>query len=113
MAAVSSSPPLNLVTALGIDRATLSRNMSELGCRPTRERIPAEDGTLRQVRGYLIADIRTAAEAICKGIYSIPTAIDHCSTPSHNPVTTRHNRRHTLTVPVTAPQPVYQYKRSM
>jgi DNA segregation ATPase FtsK/SpoIIIE, S-DNA-T family len=60
-------PTTELVTALDIDRATLSRQLSELGCRPTRERIPTEDGTLRQVRGYLIADIRTAAEAIRDG----------------------------------------------
>ncbi|MBV9163838.1 MAG: cell division protein FtsK [Pseudonocardiales bacterium] len=60
-------PTAELIDALGIDRATLSRHMSELGCRPTRERIPTEDGTLRQVRGYLIADIRTAAQAIRNG----------------------------------------------
>jgi DNA segregation ATPase FtsK/SpoIIIE, S-DNA-T family len=60
-------PTAELVTALGIDRATLSRQLTELGCRPTRERIPAEDGTLRQVRGYLVADIRSAAEAIRDG----------------------------------------------
>jgi DNA segregation ATPase FtsK/SpoIIIE, S-DNA-T family len=60
-------PTAELVTALGIDRATLSRHLSELGCWPTRERIPTEDGTLRQVRGYLIADIRTTAGAIRAG----------------------------------------------
>jgi S-DNA-T family DNA segregation ATPase FtsK/SpoIIIE len=60
-------PTAELITALGIDRATLSRHMNELNCRPTRERIPTDDGTLRQVRGYLIADIRTAAEAIRNG----------------------------------------------
>ena len=41
--------------------------MTDLGCRPTRERIPSEDGTIRQIRGYLIADIRTAVEAIRNG----------------------------------------------
>jgi DNA segregation ATPase FtsK/SpoIIIE, S-DNA-T family len=60
-------PTAELVTTLGIDRATLSRHLGELGCRPTRERIPTEDGTLRQVRGYLIADIHAAAEAIRNG----------------------------------------------
>jgi DNA segregation ATPase FtsK/SpoIIIE, S-DNA-T family len=60
-------PTAELVTALDIDRATLSRHLGELGCRPTRERIPTEDGTLRQVRGYLIADIHAAAEAIRNG----------------------------------------------
>jgi DNA segregation ATPase FtsK/SpoIIIE, S-DNA-T family len=57
-------PTAELVTALSIDRATLSRQMSGLGCRPTRERIPTNDGPLRQVRGYVISDIRTAAEAL-------------------------------------------------
>jgi DNA segregation ATPase FtsK/SpoIIIE, S-DNA-T family len=60
-------PTAELVAALSIDRATLSRQMSDLGCRPTRERIPTKDGALRQVRGYLIADIRTAAQAIRDG----------------------------------------------
>lgn len=60
-------PTAELVTALGIDRATLSRHMNDLNCRPTRERIPTEDGALRQVRSYLIADIRTAAGAIRTG----------------------------------------------
>jgi S-DNA-T family DNA segregation ATPase FtsK/SpoIIIE len=67
-------PTAELVAALSIDRATLSRQMSDLGCRPTRERIPTEDGTLRQVRGYLIVDIRTAAEAIRDG--NPPDAVD-------------------------------------
>ncbi|MDQ2882679.1 MAG: FtsK/SpoIIIE domain-containing protein [Actinomycetota bacterium] len=60
-------PTAELVTALSIDRATLSRQLSDLGCRPTRERIPTEDGAARQVRGYLIADLRTATEAIRDG----------------------------------------------
>jgi S-DNA-T family DNA segregation ATPase FtsK/SpoIIIE len=41
--------------------------MTELGCRSTRERIPSKDGTIRQIRGYLITDIRTAAQAIRNG----------------------------------------------
>jgi DNA segregation ATPase FtsK/SpoIIIE, S-DNA-T family len=60
-------PTAELITALNTDRATLSRQMTDLGCRPTRERIPSEDGTIRQIRGYLIADIRTAVEAIRNG----------------------------------------------
>ena len=42
----------------------LSRQMADLGCRPTRVRTPTEDGTSRQVRGYLTADIQAAADAI-------------------------------------------------
>jgi S-DNA-T family DNA segregation ATPase FtsK/SpoIIIE len=60
-------PTTELITALNTDRATLSRQMIDLGCRPTRERIPTDDGTIRQVRGYLTADIRTAAQAIRNG----------------------------------------------
>ncbi|MDQ4092561.1 MAG: cell division protein FtsK, partial [Actinomycetota bacterium] len=60
-------PTAELITALNTDRGTLSRQMTDLGCRPTRERIPSEDGTIRQIRGYLIADIRTAVEAIRDG----------------------------------------------
>jgi DNA segregation ATPase FtsK/SpoIIIE, S-DNA-T family len=60
-------PTAELVTALNIDLATLSRQLNDLGCRSKRERIPTEDGTLRQVRGYLTTDIRTAAEAIRDG----------------------------------------------
>jgi S-DNA-T family DNA segregation ATPase FtsK/SpoIIIE len=60
-------PSAELITALNIDRATLSRQMTDLGCRPTRERIPNEDGTIRQIRGYLTADIRAAAQAIRDG----------------------------------------------
>jgi DNA segregation ATPase FtsK/SpoIIIE, S-DNA-T family len=56
-----------LVTALNIDLATLSRQLSDLGCRSKRERIPTEDGTLRQVRGYPTADIQAVAEAIRGG----------------------------------------------
>jgi S-DNA-T family DNA segregation ATPase FtsK/SpoIIIE len=60
-------PTAELITALNTDRATLSRHMTDLGCRPTRERIPSEDGTIRQIRGYLTADIRAAVEAIRDG----------------------------------------------
>ncbi|MEO7194127.1 MAG: hypothetical protein ABIZ05_04780 [Pseudonocardiaceae bacterium] len=47
--------------------ATLSQQLSDLGCRPKRERIPTEDGTPRQVRGYLIPDIRAVAKATRDG----------------------------------------------
>ncbi|MGH2360753.1 MAG: cell division protein FtsK, partial [bacterium] len=60
-------PTAELVKALDVELATLSRQLSDLGCRSKRERIPTEDGTLRQVRGYLTADIRAAADAIHGG----------------------------------------------
>lgn len=60
-------PTAELVKALDVEPTTFSRQMADLGCRPKRERIPSEDGTLRQVRGYLTADIWAAAEAIRDG----------------------------------------------
>jgi hypothetical protein len=36
--------------------------MGELGCRPRPGRVLNGDGTSRQARGYLIADIRTTIE---------------------------------------------------
>jgi hypothetical protein len=38
--------------------------MGELRCRPRPGRVIAKDGTSRQARGYLLADIRTAIEAL-------------------------------------------------
>ncbi len=55
-------PTAELVEALGIERRTFSQQMTEAGCRPTRDRVTSEDGETRQVRGYLTADIRRAVE---------------------------------------------------
>ncbi|MBV8931278.1 MAG: cell division protein FtsK, partial [Kutzneria sp.] len=57
-------PTAELVDALGVEPTVFGRQMAELGCRPTRERIPTSDGAVRQVRGYTVADIRAAVEAI-------------------------------------------------
>ncbi len=38
--------------------------MSDLGCSSQRKRVPTEDGGTRQVRGYLIADIRAAVDEL-------------------------------------------------
>jgi S-DNA-T family DNA segregation ATPase FtsK/SpoIIIE len=56
-------PSSELAEALRMDTTDLGRQMGELGCRSTRERIPTEHGTVRQVRGYLLADIRAAIQA--------------------------------------------------
>jgi S-DNA-T family DNA segregation ATPase FtsK/SpoIIIE len=56
-------PSAELAEALDLDPTELGLQMRNLGCRPTRERIPADDGKLRQIRGYLTADIRTAIQA--------------------------------------------------
>ncbi|CAM4098413.1 cell division protein FtsK [Kibdelosporangium persicum] len=54
-------PTAELIDALGVEPTAFGRQMAELGCGSRRERIPADDGTVRQVRGYFTADIRAAA----------------------------------------------------
>jgi S-DNA-T family DNA segregation ATPase FtsK/SpoIIIE len=53
-------PTAELVDALDVEPTAFGRRMGDLGCRPTRGRITSEDGTVRQVRGYLTAVIRAA-----------------------------------------------------
>lgn len=55
-------PTAELTDELDIEPSLFARQMSELGCRPTRQYVPTEDGTTRRVRGYLTADIRAAIE---------------------------------------------------
>jgi S-DNA-T family DNA segregation ATPase FtsK/SpoIIIE len=70
-------PTAELTDALDIEPSTFARQMSELGCRPTRGRIPTEDGELRRVRGYLTADIRAAIErAAADEIGSVDQRVD-------------------------------------
>ncbi len=52
-----------LIEALALEPTAFGRQMGELGCRPRPGRVIAEDGTSRQARGYLIADIRAAITA--------------------------------------------------
>jgi len=59
-------PTAELIEALDVEPTEFAGQMSDLGCRPTRDRI-AEDGRVRQVRGYRLADIDAAAEAIRNG----------------------------------------------
>ncbi|HEV2780205.1 MAG TPA: cell division protein FtsK [Actinophytocola sp.] len=56
-------PSAELAEALDLDPTELGLQMRDVGCRPTRERIPTDDGKLRQIRGYLTADIRAAIQA--------------------------------------------------
>ncbi len=58
------APTAELVDALGVEPTAFGRQMGELGCRPKPQRITTDDGTVRQVRGYLLADIRAAVESI-------------------------------------------------
>jgi S-DNA-T family DNA segregation ATPase FtsK/SpoIIIE len=60
-------PSAELAEALDLDTTELGLLMRELGCRPTRERIPTDEGTLRQIRGYLTAEIRAAIHAAGTG----------------------------------------------
>lgn len=53
-------PTAELVEALDVEPTAFGRQMGELGCRPRPGRIFGEDGTSRQARGYLTADIRAA-----------------------------------------------------
>ena len=57
-------PTAELTEILGIEPTQFGRQMRDLGCYPTRERIPTPDGGTRQVRGYQAADIHVAAEML-------------------------------------------------
>jgi len=57
----------DLAEALDLDAAWLGRRLGELGCRSTRERVATEGSQVRQIRGYLIADLYAAAEAVREG----------------------------------------------
>jgi DNA segregation ATPase FtsK/SpoIIIE, S-DNA-T family len=52
----------DLAEVLDLDPAWLGRRLAELGCQSTRERVTSESGRARQIRGYLVADLLTAAE---------------------------------------------------
>jgi DNA segregation ATPase FtsK/SpoIIIE, S-DNA-T family len=57
-------PSAELLEALDVEPTLFGRQMGDLGCRSKRERVPADNGTVRQVRGYFTADIRAAVEAV-------------------------------------------------
>ena len=57
-------PTDELIEALEVKPTAFGRQMGDLGCRPRPGRITADDGTSRQARGYLIADIRAAVAAL-------------------------------------------------
>ncbi|MEW2502934.1 cell division protein FtsK [Amycolatopsis sp. NPDC047767] len=60
-------PTAELLDALEMDRRTFAQEMTDLGCRPTRDRVTSEDGEIRQVRGYLTAEIRDAVSRATSG----------------------------------------------
>ena len=53
-----------LAEVLDLDPAWLGRKLAELGCQSTRDRVTAEDGKTRQIRGYLVADLLATATAL-------------------------------------------------
>jgi S-DNA-T family DNA segregation ATPase FtsK/SpoIIIE len=55
-------PTAELVEALDVEPTAFGRQMGECGCQPTRRRTEQDDGSVRQVRGYLTADVRAAVE---------------------------------------------------
>jgi S-DNA-T family DNA segregation ATPase FtsK/SpoIIIE len=55
-------PTAELVEALEVEATAFGRLMGEWGCQPTRRRTEQDDGSVRQVRGYLTADIRAAIQ---------------------------------------------------
>ncbi|QYN18842.1 FtsK/SpoIIIE domain-containing protein [Amycolatopsis sp. DSM 110486] len=60
-------PTAELLDALEMDRRTFAQEMTDLGCRPTRDRVIGDDGEVRQVRGYLTAEIRSAISRAATG----------------------------------------------
>ena len=59
-------PTAELIDALDVEPTAFGRQMGDLGCRPRPGRILSEDGTSRQARGYLTADIRAAVEQVLR-----------------------------------------------
>jgi DNA segregation ATPase FtsK/SpoIIIE, S-DNA-T family len=55
-------PTAELLTALGVEATAFGRDMGALGCTPRPGRITDPDGSTRQVRGYLTADLWAALE---------------------------------------------------
>ena len=60
-------PTSELLDVLEIDPKKFAQQMTDAGCRPTRDRVTSEDGETRQVRGYLTADIRRVFERVSDG----------------------------------------------
>jgi S-DNA-T family DNA segregation ATPase FtsK/SpoIIIE len=72
-------PTAELTDVLDVEPNAFARQMGELGCRPTRNRITTEDGGVRRVRGYFTGDIRAAIEraATDENGSAADTGIDH------------------------------------
>ncbi|WP_236796312.1 cell division protein FtsK [Amycolatopsis sp. GM8] len=55
-------PSAELVEALDVEPTAFGRQMGDLGCRSDRQRVPRDDGSVRQIRGYYTADIRAVVD---------------------------------------------------
>ncbi|SFW63106.1 FtsK/SpoIIIE domain-containing protein [Amycolatopsis australiensis] len=62
-------PTAELVEALDVEATAFGRQMGDHGCRPTRDRVQDADGTVKRVRGYLVAEIRAAIARVSSGDY--------------------------------------------
>lgn len=60
-------PTAEFLDALETDPRTFAQQMTDVGCRPTRDRVTGEDGSTRQVRGYLTTEIRSAIDRASAG----------------------------------------------
>ncbi|WP_132124199.1 cell division protein FtsK [Actinocrispum wychmicini] len=69
-------PTAELIDALSVEPTLFGRQMGELGCRSKRERVPTEDGSVRQVRGFYTADIRAAVRAVHAGEITVSDGTD-------------------------------------
>jgi S-DNA-T family DNA segregation ATPase FtsK/SpoIIIE len=57
----------DLAGSLELDPVWLGRRLAEWGCQSTRERVTTETGSVRQIRGYFIADLYAAADVVRDG----------------------------------------------
>lgn len=77
-------PTTELIEALDVEPTAFGRDMSELGCKPDRKRMPGEDGRTRQIRGYHLADIPAAVNTYqADSGESDPSGSSNPSHPSH------------------------------
>jgi hypothetical protein len=72
-----------------VEPTELARQMAELVCRPTRDRI-TEDGQVRQVRGQRVADADAVVDAIRTGT-ATGSRDTHPSQVARSPVAPSHH----------------------
>jgi S-DNA-T family DNA segregation ATPase FtsK/SpoIIIE len=55
-------PTAELIAALGVEPTTFGQEMGDLGCAPRPGRVTDPTGQVRQMRGYVTADLRAAVD---------------------------------------------------